>query len=144
MEITENMAEEKNENDMIAADDTNMQHAAEKVYTELLDAMVHKSRKRMQTLLADSFSVNLMGKLHLNKRGFINAVTGGTIKIYEVDLGDTDVTVKGTKAVIKGKSTADASIILRGRKKWDIALDCVVENQASWQMMSCRADFKAL
>lgn len=142
MDIKENTKAKASKNDMKSNTDMQASEAALKVYRDLIDAMINKSEKKMQALLADNFNVNLMSALNLNKKGFINAVIGGTIKVYSVDMGTTDVTVKGDTAVVVGQSVADAAIVLKGRKNWQMILECKIVKMAAWQMTECKAKFQ--
>ena len=105
-----------------------MESEIRKLYIDLCDASINKDVAKLNEILSEDYTLTHMTGLRQSKSDYINSVTNGELKYYEVINDDIEVTINGDIAYIIGKSRTLASPFGMNKSWWKLKQDLTLKN----------------
>jgi ketosteroid isomerase-like protein len=118
----------------------NDEEALKELVRQWADAAVHGDVQTLDRIQADNFSGNADGR-SFNKRTLRAALRSGAMKVASWTIEDVKVTVRGSSAVVTGKSTLTNAVFMgddySGEYEWTDRF--VKQKDGTWRAVSSQS-----
>ena len=112
----------------------------EKLYEDMVSAMISKDEEQLKRIHDDSFVLVHMTGMRQDKNSYIRSILNGTLNYYSAKTVKVETEIKGDRAVLSGRSLVEAAVFGGGKHTWRLRLVFdAIKTGGQWRFTKAQA-----